>query len=105
MDPDLGAGGGLQNERTTLAWRRTALAGLVAGALVARHLGGVAGLAVLLGVAAGTGAVDLHAHRRYRHRSTWVHDRQVVSAPADVAALTALVLALAAVALFAVLLA
>lgn len=93
---------GLQNERTALAWRRTALACLVVGALLARQVGGLVGVGVLVAVALAAGGVDLHAHRRYRHRVGLLAADRPVSAPADVVALTAIALALSATAMAAV---
>lgn len=94
---------GLQNERTALAWRRTASACLIAGALLARNVGGWAGVVLLVAVAAGAGAVDRHAHRRYRLRAEWLAAERAVSSPEDVVALAALVIGMSAVALGAVL--
>jgi len=60
---------GLQNERTGLAWQRTALAGLACGLLVARLLAGVSlTLAILTGVFAlgAAAAFGWVALRRFR---------------------------------------
>jgi uncharacterized membrane protein YidH (DUF202 family) len=60
---------GLQNERTGLAWQRTALAGLACGLLVARLLAGVSlTLAILTGVFAlgAATAFGWVALRRFR---------------------------------------
>lgn len=60
---------GLTNERTTMAWQRTALAFVAAGALVARqsHSAPIA-LPVLAGVVVVAGWMLVAAGRRYSHR-------------------------------------
>ncbi len=61
--------GGTQNERTAMAWTRTALAVLGCGVLVAKQTGsGWAALAVLLSTAAVTGVMILGSERRYHAR-------------------------------------
>jgi uncharacterized membrane protein YidH (DUF202 family) len=72
-DADAGAdavwSGGTQNERTTMAWTRTALAVAGCGVLVARQTGtGWAALAVLVVTATATGLLISSAERRYHAR-------------------------------------
>lgn len=70
---------GLQNERTALAWQRTALS-LLAGAVALTRFAyeqiGFVGLACLLAVPL-TGAVLLRSGRRYRHRGVQLDELTV----------------------------
>lgn len=58
---------GLQNERTTLAWVRTALALLGTGALVARQAGDATVAVALLGLAVVTAVVMILESERRHH--------------------------------------
>lgn len=93
---------GVQNERTTLAWRRTNLSLLGAAALTARASDHVVTALTLLAVALlVTGLVgrraDLRSLARARVMATAdVDPRPSVAAPGGVVAVSALALALAA---------
>jgi uncharacterized membrane protein YidH (DUF202 family) len=70
-EPDADAvwSGGTQNERTTMAWTRTALAIAGCGVLVAKQTGsGWWALAVLAATAAVTGSLLYSSERRYHAR-------------------------------------
>lgn len=94
---------GAQNERTTLAWGRTALSVLVTAAIVSRlavdSIGPVALLAVVAAVPVSVWIV-LGSRRRYRRRLDWteraplrIRDGQFEFAVSAVVVLMILVLA------------
>lgn len=84
---------GLQGERTSLAWTRTALALALAGAVVARltveRLGSIAVVISLAGVACAA-AVALLAGARYRRTAASLHERGTVATDGRMLALAAL---------------
>jgi putative membrane protein len=87
---------GLQNERTTLAWSRTALSMVAVGLLVARQsmsvvVGGVLLIVVLL-VAV---AMVVGADRRHHRRTERLHAGAAVGALAEVVAVAGTALGLA----------
>jgi len=88
-------GGGLQNERTTMAWIRTALSLLGTGALAARQTGSGLAAAIVLGIAAvAAGGLIADAERRHEGRRAAILAGDPVVALHHVAALAALVAAL-----------
>lgn len=98
---------GAQNERTALAWGRTALSVIVTAAVVSRlaveSIGPIALLAVVAAVPVGLWLV-LGSRRRYRRRLDWtdraplrIRDGRFEFAVAGVTVLMILVLAAAVV--------
>ncbi len=88
---------GLQNERTTLAWSRTALSVVALGALIARQSGSIFfGGVLLVVVLVVAGTMVLHSDRRHRRRNQRLRSGAAVGALAEVVAATGVVLALAA---------
>lgn len=97
---------GLQNERTTLAWRRTNLSALTASALAAKASGRPAIALTVFGLAFGLCAVvGLLADRRTHQRASAIADWDAgrceptssAAAPLAVASATALTIGLAVV--------
>jgi uncharacterized membrane protein YidH (DUF202 family) len=74
---------GLQNERTTLAWLRSALSFVAAGMLVANQVESLPVAAVVLGgVLLAAGGMVGASERRHRRRNVSLHEgRSVVSLP------------------------
>jgi uncharacterized membrane protein YidH (DUF202 family) len=95
---------GLPNERTTMAWQRTALSFVAAGALIARQSGSlVAAAAILGGVALVAGWTIAESDGRHHGRGlalesggpvTVLHHVAAAAATATILALTALVIVL-----------
>jgi uncharacterized membrane protein YidH (DUF202 family) len=88
---------GLQNERTTLAWSRTAMSMVAVAALTAKQsrspvFAGIVLLAVLLAAT----AIVMHADRRHHVRTEQLRSGTSVSALAEVATTTVIAVALAA---------
>jgi len=87
---------GAQNERTRLAWQRTALSGLACSLLVARLLATVSiPAAVLIGAAAvlSTAGLAVVSSQRYAENQAALHARRPTAdgrAPLVVTTLTAL---------------
>lgn len=86
---------GLQNERTTLAWSRTALSVVALGAVTAKQSGRIGGV-LLVGVLVVAGVMVAHADRRHRRRNKRLRSGAAVGALAEAVAATGIVLALAA---------
>lgn len=92
---------GLPNERTTLAWSRTALSVVALGALTARQSGSARfGAVLLVAVLLTAVAMSVRADRRHRRRTEQLRSGQAVGALAEVMAATGTVLALAACSAF-----
>lgn len=82
---------GLQPERSSAAWSRTALAGTIVAALVARTASGTAGIVIGLVGLGAAGALSLLASRRIRRAVAHLHaDRGIRPAVVEVAAMTLL---------------
>ncbi|MGH3360633.1 MAG: DUF202 domain-containing protein [Nocardioidaceae bacterium] len=107
MTPARGEPRGAQNERTSLAWSRTALSVVVTAAIVSRFavesIGPVALLAVVAAVPVSTWLV-LTSRHRYRRRLDWttreplrIRDGRFEFAVAGVVVVMILVLAAAVV--------
>ena len=104
VDPDERPGEvGRQNERTTLAWRRTNLSALGVAALAAKAASETLPALLVLAAAFVTTAVIGHqADRRTRRRATAVDEwvaggSPAVASPAAVASATALTVGLAVI--------
>ena len=97
--------GGTQNERTTMAWTRTALAVGGCGVLVARQThAGWAALVVLIATAAAAGAMIYSAERRYHERGQALRSGDPIVAVPPVLLAATVATALGATALLTILL-
>jgi uncharacterized membrane protein YidH (DUF202 family) len=91
---------GSAQDRTAMAWVRTALSLVGVAALVARYSGSVAVAVLVLGVAAVAAAwLIVHVERRHPARATSMAAGEDVAAPVPVLGITAVSLTLALVAL------
>jgi putative membrane protein len=88
---------GVANERTALAWQRTALSLVASGAVLAKASGSAIAAGVIFGVVALTAMLlVLHSDRRRHRRHSSRPWKEEVTAPVDLAVTTAIVVALAA---------
>lgn len=94
---------GLQNERTTLAWVRSALSFVAVGTLVAKQAGGAATFGVLMVLTLLTATLmAATAEQRHRRREGALRAAGAVAAPVPVLGTVVATLAVAAVGLVAV---
>lgn len=104
-DGDVVWPGGTQNERTTMAWTRTALAMTGCGVLVAKQTGTAwAALTILVTTATVTGLLIDSAERRYRARGQALRGGDPVVAVRHVLLAATVTMALGATALLTILL-
>lgn len=94
---------GLQNERTTLAWVRSALSFAAVGTLVAKQAGGAATFGVLMVLALLTATLmAATAERRHHGREGALRSSRSVAAPLPILGTTVATVAVAALAFVAV---